>query len=80
MKRQMLRQSKRLSKNRKDYIDFITGVDEIALTDDVIDHLVKNGIDGVYPTRERLIFLRESGFTHYNTKRKSFVTPSEYID
>ena len=63
----------------KDYMDFIMGVDNVELTDELIDKLVKDGIDGEFPTRQQLVKLRDKGFTQYNQKRKSFVTPSKFI-
>ena len=63
----------------KDYMDFIMGVDDVELTDELIDKLVKDGIDGEFPTRQQLVKLRDNGFTQYNQKRKSFVTPSKFI-
>ena len=56
----------------KNFIEIFLGENEVPLTDELIDQLVKEkGMD-----REELIYLRDEG-AKYSSKRKSFVFPLE---
>jgi hypothetical protein len=63
-----------------DAFDIFSDEDEIELTDEVIERLSTEGIDGEKYSKEKLLTLRSAGMTHYNTKRKSFVDTTEFID
>jgi len=66
--------------NIEDVSSLFSDEDEIELTDEVIEQLSTEGIDGEKYSKEKLLTLRSAGMTHYNTKRKSFVDTTEFID